>query len=71
MPASRLLRKVTIEGREIVNLAAQKAGSLEKLAEAINYRYDSLVSIRNAGLLSRKLEKILQAYLQSDQKEAA
>ena len=71
MPASRLIRKVTIEGRELVNLAAQKAGGLEKLAQAINYSYDSLISIRNNGLLSRKLEKILQAYLQQDQKEVA
>jgi len=69
MPASRLLRKVTIEGRDLVNLAAQKAGGLEKLAEAIGYKYDSLLSIRNSGLVSRKLERTLQEYL--DQKEAA
>ena len=68
MPASRLLRKVTIEGSELVNLASQKAGGIRNLAQALGYRYDSLLSIRNSGLVSRKLEKILREYLQ---KEAA
>ncbi len=62
MPASRLLRK-NIDGRQLINEAANKAGDLRQLAQAIGYGYESLLAIRNNGMVSRKLEKRLQEYL--------
>ncbi len=68
MPASRLLRK-NIDGRQLINEAANKAGGLKTLAQVIGYNYESLLAIRNNGMVSRKLEKKLQEYLA--EKEAA
>lgn len=70
MPASRLIRKTMIEGAKLVNLAAQKAGGLEKLAEITGYKFDSLVNSRNKNLVSRKLEKSLLQFLESSQAQA-
>lgn len=71
MPASRLYRKTVIEGAKLVNLAAQKAGGLEKLAEITGYQFDSLVNSRNKNLVSRKLEKILLNFIETFQTRAA
>ena len=69
MPASRLLRTNIIDGRQLINVAANKAGDLKNLAQVIGYNYESLLAIRNNGMISRKLEKRLQEYL--SQQEAA
>ena len=69
MPASRLLRTNIVDGRQLINVAANKAGDLKQLAQVIGYNYESLLAIRNNGMVSRKLEKKLQEYLA--EKEAA
>ena len=69
MPASRLLRTNIVDGRQLVNEAANKAGDLKRLSEVVGYGYESLLAIRNNGMISRKLEKRLQEYL--SQQEAA
>ncbi len=70
MPASRLIRKSLIEGANLVNIAANKVGGLEKLAAITGYKLQSLVNSRNKNLVSRKLEKTLLEYIQPQPKVA-
>ncbi|GEM_PF-6250640 len=69
MPANRLPRTHIVDGRQLINIAANKAGNLKQLSQVIGYGYESLLSIRNTGMVSRKLEKKLQEYL--SEQEAA
>ena len=63
MPASRLPHTHFVDGRQLINMAANKVGDLKQLSEIIGYGYESLLAIRNNGMLTKKLQKKIQKKL--------
>ena len=68
MPATRLVRDTTVDGQLLINKAIRKAGDIEKLSIFIGYTKETLISIRATGLVSRRLQKVLKEYIETQPK---